>query len=59
MEDKRILILGATGAMAVYLIPELLARGYRAIGAHLKASKGSSNFLQECPQRPSREGQGL
>ncbi len=35
MENKKILILGATGAMAVYLIPELLAKGYVVDGVSL------------------------
>ena len=26
--NKKVLVLGATGAMEVYLIPELLSRGY-------------------------------
>ena len=29
MANKRILVLGATGAMAVYLIPELLKKGWK------------------------------
>ena len=35
MIKKKILILGATGAMAVYLIPELIARGYYIDGVSL------------------------
>ena len=34
-DKKKILILGATGAMAVYLIPELIARGYYIDGVSL------------------------
>ena len=36
MTNKRILVLGATGAMAVYLIPELLAKGYSVVGVSLE-----------------------
>jgi len=32
---KKILILGATGAMAVYLIPLLLEKGYTVTGVAL------------------------
>lgn len=35
MIKKKILILGATGAMAVYLIPELIAKGYYIDGVSL------------------------
>ena len=35
MENKKILVLGATGAMAVYLIPELVSRGYLVDGVSL------------------------
>lgn len=35
MKNKKILILGATGAMAVYLIPLLLDRGYTVEGVTL------------------------
>lgn len=36
MANKRILVLGATGAMAVYLIPELLKKGYEVVGVSLE-----------------------
>lgn len=32
---KKILVLGSTGAMAVYLIPELLKKGYSVVGVSL------------------------
>ena len=32
---RKILVLGATGAMAVYLIPELLKKGYSVVGVSL------------------------
>ncbi|MBO5008489.1 MAG: NAD-dependent epimerase/dehydratase family protein [Clostridia bacterium] len=35
MNDKKILVLGATGAMAVYLIPQLLDKGYAVVGVTL------------------------
>ena len=35
MNNKKILILGATGAMAVYLIPQLLDKGYKVVGVSL------------------------
>lgn len=35
MNNKKILILGATGAMAVYLIPLLLEKGYTVVGVSL------------------------
>jgi len=35
MKMKKVLILGATGAMATYLIPELLAKGYSVTGVAL------------------------
>lgn len=33
--EKRILVLGATGAMGTYLVPELLKKGYRVDGVSL------------------------
>lgn len=36
--EKKALILGATGAMGVYLVPELLKMGYRVDGVSLDAS---------------------
>jgi len=35
MSNKKVLVLGATGAMAVYLIPELLNKGYEVVGVSL------------------------
>ena len=35
MDNKKILVLGATGAMAVYLIPLLLEKGYSVTGVTL------------------------
>ena len=35
MDNVKILVLGATGAMAVYLIPELLNKGYAVTGVSL------------------------
>ncbi len=55
---KKVLILGATGAMATYLIPELLAEGYSVTGvalddsivsdekySHIKADALDTGFL--------------
>lgn len=35
MDNKKVLVLGATGAMAVYLIPLLLDKGYTVVGVTL------------------------
>ena len=60
MNNKKILVLGATGAMAVYLIPELLDKGYEVVGVslddvvsdnenltYIKANAGNMEFLKE------------
>ena len=60
MKNERILILGATGAMAVYLIPELLNKGYEIVGVtlddvtsdtsgltYIKADAKDMEFLKE------------
>ena len=41
---KKVLVLGATGAMGVYLIPELLKRGYQVDAVALDA------MVSDCPQ---------
>jgi len=45
MNNKKILILGATGAMAVYLIPELLKKGYCVDGVSLDDVKSTEKNL--------------
>lgn len=45
MNNKKILILGATGAMAVYLIPELLGRGFSVVGVSLDDGKSDNENL--------------
>lgn len=45
MNNNKILILGATGAMAVYLIPELLKSNYRIDGVSLENIKSHSENL--------------
>ena len=40
---KKILVLGATGAMATYLIPEMLIRGYSVTGVALEEAIVSNN----------------
>ena len=45
MANKRILVLGATGAMAVYLIPELLAKGYSVVGVSLEDVQSDNENL--------------
>ncbi|MEE1046843.1 MAG: NAD-dependent epimerase/dehydratase family protein [Clostridia bacterium] len=60
IDNKKILILGATGAMAVYLIPELLDRGCSVVGVslddvvsqregltYIKADAKNPDFLKE------------
>lgn len=43
--SKRVLILGATGAMATYLIPDLLEKGYYIDGVTLDDTKSHNNML--------------
>lgn len=43
---KKILVLGATGAMAVYLIPELLKKGYTVDGVSLDDVKSDNENLR-------------
>ena len=43
--SKKVLILGATGAMAVYLIPELLKKGYQIDGVSLDDVKSENENL--------------
>ena len=43
--DKKILVLGSTGAMAVYLIPELLKKGYSVVGVSLDDAKSDNEKL--------------
>lgn len=45
MNNKKILILGATGAMAVYLIPCLLNKGYSVVGVSLDDVKSDHENL--------------
>ena len=45
MTNKRVLVLGATGAMAVYLIPELLAKGYSVVGVSLEDVQSDNENL--------------
>ena len=45
MNNKKILVLGATGAMAVYLIPELLKKGYCVDGVSLDDVKSTEKNL--------------
>lgn len=45
MESKKVLILGATGAMAVYLIPQLLEKGYKVVGVSLDDVKSDNENL--------------
>jgi len=60
MENKKILVLGASGAMAVYLIPQLLDKGYSVVGVdlnnvvsdnenltYIKANATDLDFLRE------------
>ena len=42
---KKILVLGATGAMAVYLIPILLEKGYSVVGVSLEDMKSDCKNL--------------
>lgn len=46
MNKKKVLILGATGAMAVYLIPELLRRGYKVDGVSLDSAESDNEDLK-------------
>lgn len=49
MNAKRILVLGATGAMAVYLIPKLLEMGYEVDGVSLddvKSDRSGLTYIQ-------------
>ena len=43
---KKVLVLGATGAMAVYLIPELLKKGYTVDGVSLDDVKSDNENLR-------------
>ena len=45
MTNKRVLVLGATGAMATYLIPELLKKGYEVVGVSLEDVKSDNEKL--------------
>lgn len=45
MNNKKVLILGATGAMAVYLIPLLLEKGYSVTGVSLDEVKSDNEKL--------------
>lgn len=45
MNNKKILVLGATGAMAVYLIPCLLDKGYSVVGVSLDDVKSEHENL--------------
>lgn len=45
MNNKKILVLGATGAMAVYLIPLLLEKGYTVTGVSLDDVKSDNENL--------------
>lgn len=42
---KKVLVLGATGAMATYLIPELLSGGYAVVGVSLDEIKSTDENL--------------
>ena len=44
--SKKILVLGATGAMAVYLIPELLSMGYIVDGVSLDDMQSDNENLR-------------
>ena len=46
MNNKKILILGATGAMAVYLIPELLKKEYTVVGVTLDEIESNDDKLE-------------
>lgn len=46
MSKQKVLILGATGAMAIYLIPELLAKGYLVTGVSLDDVKSTNENLE-------------
>ena len=43
--NKKILVLGATGAMAVYLIPLLLEKGYTVVGVSLDDAESDNENL--------------
>ena len=45
MNCKKILVLGATGAMATYLIPELLKKGYKVDGVSLEDEVSTTENL--------------
>lgn len=42
---KKILVLGATGAMATYLVPKLLDLGYKVVGVSLDAAESDHPHL--------------
>ena len=45
MDKGKILVLGATGAMAVYLIPKLIKKGYKVVGVSLDEVKSEDENL--------------
>ena len=45
MKNEHILVLGATGAMAVYLIPELLNKGCKVVGVSLDDAVSNNENL--------------
>ena len=50
---KKILVLGATGAMATYLIPEMLNKGFKVTGISLdQAIVSNDNYTHKPKNLP-------